>query len=79
VPTVESEVRRVPLVKLIDDFGILLSTNNHLNKNSGKALYRILDRSYDQTRGSGTLWPAFAIIAIVINQDHIWLTKSSLC
>lgn len=40
-----TEVRRVltPLVKLIDEFGILLLANNHLNKNAGKALYRVLD------------------------------------
>jgi hypothetical protein len=40
-----TEVRRVltPLIKLIDQFGILLLSNNHLNKNAGKALYRILD------------------------------------
>src|SRR5262245_25835108 len=40
-----TEVRRVlsPLVKLIDDFGVLLLANNHLNKSGGKALYRVLD------------------------------------
>jgi RecA-family ATPase len=40
-----TDVRRVltPLVKLVEEFGVLLLANNHLNKNSGKALYRILD------------------------------------
>jgi hypothetical protein len=40
-----TDVRRVltPLVKLAEEFGVLLLANNHLNKNSGKALYRILD------------------------------------
>jgi putative DNA primase/helicase len=40
-----TDVRRVlgPLVRLVEEFGILLLANNHLNKNSGKALYRILD------------------------------------
>jgi hypothetical protein len=40
-----AEVRRVlaPLVKLIEDFGISLLVNNHLNKSAGKALYRVLD------------------------------------
>ena len=40
-----TDVRRVltPLVKLIEEFGVLLLVNNHLNKSSGKALYRILD------------------------------------
>jgi hypothetical protein len=40
-----TDVRRVltPLIKLIEDFGVLLLANNHLNKNGGKALYRILD------------------------------------
>jgi Bifunctional DNA primase/polymerase, N-terminal/AAA domain len=40
-----TDVRRVltPLIKLIEDFGIALLANNHLNKSGGKALYRILD------------------------------------
>jgi hypothetical protein len=40
-----TDVRRVltPLIKLIEEFGVLLLANNHLNKSSGKALYRILD------------------------------------
>jgi hypothetical protein len=40
-----TDVRRVltPLVKLAEEFGVLLLANNHLNKNGGKALYRILD------------------------------------
>jgi AAA domain-containing protein/primase-like protein/DNA primase RepB-like protein len=40
-----TDVRRVltPLVKLIEEFGVLLLANNHLNKSGGKALYRILD------------------------------------
>ena len=40
-----TDVRRVlaPLIKLIEDFGIALLANNHLNKGAGKALYRILD------------------------------------
>src|SRR5262245_26500520 len=40
-----TEVRRVlsPLVKLAEEFGVLLLANNHLNKNGGKALYRVLD------------------------------------
>jgi hypothetical protein len=40
-----ADVRRVltPLVKLAEDFGVLLLANNHLNKSAGKALYRILD------------------------------------
>jgi hypothetical protein len=40
-----ADVRRVltPLVKLAEDFGVLLLANNHLNKSGGKALYRILD------------------------------------
>jgi hypothetical protein len=39
-----TDVRRVltPLVKLAEEFGVLLLANNHLNKNGGKALYRIL-------------------------------------
>jgi hypothetical protein len=40
-----SEVRRVlaPLVKLIEETGVLAIGNNHLNKSAGKALYRVLD------------------------------------
>jgi hypothetical protein len=40
-----TDVRRVltPLVKLVEEFGVLLLANNHLNKGAGKALYRILD------------------------------------
>ena len=40
-----TDVRRVltPLVKLAEEFGLLVLANNHLNKNGGKALYRILD------------------------------------
>jgi putative DNA primase/helicase len=40
-----SEVRRVlaPLVKLIEETGVLAIGNNHLNKGAGKALYRVLD------------------------------------
>jgi putative DNA primase/helicase len=40
-----SEVRRVlaPLVKLIEETGVLAIANNHLNKSAGKALYRVLD------------------------------------
>jgi hypothetical protein len=40
-----SDVRRVltPLIKLIEEFGVLLLANNHLNKSGGKALYRVLD------------------------------------
>jgi hypothetical protein len=40
-----ADVRRVltPLVKLAEEFGILVLANNHLNKSGGKALYRILD------------------------------------
>jgi AAA domain len=40
-----ADVRRVltPLVKLAEDFGLLLLANNHLNKSAGKALYRVLD------------------------------------
>jgi putative DNA primase/helicase len=40
-----TDVRRVltPLVKVAEEFGVLLLANNHLNKNGGKALYRILD------------------------------------
>jgi bifunctional DNA primase/polymerase-like protein/AAA domain-containing protein len=40
-----TDVRRVlaPVVKLAEDFGVLLLANNHLNKSGGKALYRILD------------------------------------
>jgi hypothetical protein len=40
-----TDVRRVltPLVKLAEDFGLLMLANNHLNKSGGKALYRILD------------------------------------
>src|SRR5262249_46225663 len=40
-----ADVRRVlaPLVKLIEDFGVLVIANNHLNKSAGKALYRVLD------------------------------------
>jgi putative DNA primase/helicase len=40
-----SEVRRVlaPLVKLIEETGVLAVGNNHLNKSAGKALYRVLD------------------------------------
>jgi hypothetical protein len=40
-----TDIRRVltPLIKLIDDFGVLLLANNHLNKHGGKALYRVLD------------------------------------
>jgi AAA domain-containing protein len=40
-----SEVRRVlaPLVRLIEETGVLAIGNNHLNKSSGKALYRVLD------------------------------------
>jgi hypothetical protein len=38
-------VRRVlaPLVKLIEETGVLAIGNNHLNKSAGKALYRVLD------------------------------------
>jgi putative DNA primase/helicase len=40
-----TDVRRVltPLVKLAEEFGVLVLANNHLNKSGGKALYRILD------------------------------------
>jgi hypothetical protein len=40
-----TDVRRVltPLVKLAEEFGVLLLANNHLNKNGGKAPYHILD------------------------------------
>jgi hypothetical protein len=40
-----TDVRRVltPLVKLAEEFGVLQLANNHLNKNGGKALYRVLD------------------------------------
>src|SRR5262245_7943079 len=40
-----TEVRRVltPLIKLIEEFGVMLIANNHLNKSGGKALYRVLD------------------------------------
>jgi hypothetical protein len=40
-----AEVRRVlaPLVKLIEETGVLAIANNHLNKSAGKALYRVLD------------------------------------
>jgi hypothetical protein len=40
-----AEIRKVlaPLVKLIEDFGILVIGNTHLNKSAGKALYRVLD------------------------------------
>jgi hypothetical protein len=40
-----TEVRRVltPLVKLAEEFGVMLIANNHLNKSGGKALYRVLD------------------------------------
>jgi len=40
-----SEVRRIlaPLVKLIEETGVLAIGNNHLNKSAGKALYRVLD------------------------------------
>jgi putative DNA primase/helicase len=40
-----TDVRRVltPLIALIENFGIALLANNHLNKSGGKALYRILD------------------------------------
>src|SRR5262249_8511449 len=40
-----SEVRRVlaPLVKLVEETGVLAIANNHLNKSAGKALYRVLD------------------------------------
>jgi hypothetical protein len=40
-----AEVRRVlaPLVKLIEETGVLAIGNNHLNKSAGKALYRVLD------------------------------------
>ena len=40
-----TDVRRVltPLVKLVEEFGVLLLANNHLNKNGGKSLYRVLD------------------------------------
>jgi hypothetical protein len=35
-----ADVRRVlaPLVKLIEEFGVLVIANNHLNKSAGKAL-----------------------------------------
>jgi hypothetical protein len=38
-------VRRVlaPLVQLIEEFGVLAVGNNHLNKQTGKAIYRVLD------------------------------------
>jgi len=40
-----AEVRRVlaPLVKLAEETGVLVLVNSHLNKGSGKALYRVLD------------------------------------
>jgi hypothetical protein len=40
-----SEVRRVlaPLVKLVEETGVMVIANNHLNKGAGKALYRVLD------------------------------------
>jgi AAA domain len=40
-----TEVRRVltPLVKLAEEFGVMVIANNHLNKSGGKALYRVLD------------------------------------
>jgi len=40
-----SAVRKVlaPLVKLIEETGVLAICNNHLNKSAGKALYRVLD------------------------------------
>jgi len=40
-----TDVRRVltPLVKLAEDFGLLMLANNQLNKSGGMALYRILD------------------------------------
>jgi hypothetical protein len=40
-----SEVRRVlaPLVRLIEETGVLCIANNHLNKGQGKAIYRVLD------------------------------------
>jgi AAA domain len=40
-----TDVRRVltPLIKMAEEFGLLLLANNHLNKSGGKALYRILD------------------------------------
>ena len=38
-------MRRVlaPLIALIEQYGVLAIGNNHLNKQSGKALYRVLD------------------------------------
>ena len=40
-----AEVRRVltPLVKLAEETGVLVLANSHLNKGTGKALYRVLD------------------------------------
>jgi hypothetical protein len=40
-----SSVRRAlaPLVDLIEEFGVLAIGNNHLNKQAGKAIYRVLD------------------------------------
>jgi len=40
-----TEVRRVlaPLVSLAEETGVLVLVNSHLNKGSGKALYRVLD------------------------------------
>ncbi len=40
-----AEVRKAltPLIRLIEDTGVLVLANNHLNKGAGKALYRVLD------------------------------------
>jgi AAA domain-containing protein len=40
-----AEVRKAltPLIRLIEDIGVLVLANNHLNKGAGKALYRVLD------------------------------------
>jgi putative DNA primase/helicase len=40
-----AEVRKAltPLISLIEDTGVLVLANNHLNKGAGKALYRVLD------------------------------------
>src|SRR5262249_28459977 len=40
-----SQVRKVltPLVKLVEEFGVLVIGVTHLNKSAGKAIYRVLD------------------------------------
>jgi hypothetical protein len=43
---------------LAEEFGILLLANNHLNKNGGKALYRILETPTTPIIGSSSVTKA---------------------